>query len=344
MGAEVVTFGEVMLRLSPPGHLRFAQARSFDATYGGAEANVAAALAGFGVAVEHVTRVPAGPIGDACLAFLRQHGIGVSHVLRGGDRLGIYFLETGASQRGSRVVYDRGGSAFAAIEPGIVDWRAALEGAKWFHFTGVTPAVSSGAAAACCEAVNAARAAGVVVSCDLNFRSQLWRWGRGATEVMEPLVAQSDLVVANEEDCDKVFGIRAEGADVVGGQVAAAPYRDVCDRLARRFPSVKTIAITLRGSLSASRNTWSAVLWREGEFIVGPVHDIHEIVDRVGAGDCFAAGLIYALLQGRSAEAALRFAVASSCLKHTIPGDFAVMSVEEVEKLVAGDASGRVVR
>ena len=344
MMKTVVTFGEIMLRLSPPGHQRFVQARSFDVIYGGGEANVAASLANYGLPVEFVTRLPANEIGDACLNFVRQVGVGTRHVIRGGERLGIYFLEAGSAQRGSRVVYDRAGSAIAAIEPGMVDWPEVFSGADWFHWTGITPAISAGAAAVCLEAVRTAREMGLTVSCDLNYRKKLWRWGRRPGEVMPELVALCDVAVGNEEDADKVFGIKAPGADVTGGQVEAAAYQYVCEKLAGRFPNLQTIAITLRGSLSASHNRWSAVLWQGGRLYTAPQYEITPIVDRVGGGDSFCGGLIYGLRTFEDVQRALDFAVAASCLKHTIPGDFNLVSTAEVEKLMAGDASGRVSR
>lgn len=342
---SIVTFGEIMLRLSPPGQLRFQQARSFDLVYGGGESNVAVSLANFGLPSEFVTRLPASAIGEACLQFIRQYGVRIDHVLRGGDRLGIYFLEHGAVQRGSNVIYDRSGSSFATIQPGMLDWPAIFEGAGWFHWTGITPAISQGAAAACLEAVQAARDQGLVVSCDLNYRAKLWKWGRPAGEVMRELVALCDVAVGNEEDADKVFGIRAAGADVTAGRVEAEKYAAVCQGLAAQFPNLQTIAITLRGSLSASHNSWSAVLWHAGELLQAARYEITHIVDRVGAGDSFVAGLIYGLLQyGPDRQRALEFATAASALKHTVFGDFNQVSPAEVEKLAGGDRSGRVSR
>lgn len=342
---KVVTFGEIMLRLSPPGFQRLGHAAVFEAAFGGGEANVAASLAGYGVETEFVTRLPQNDLGHACLAFLRARGVGTSHVLRGGERLGIYFLETGAAQRGSKVVYDRAGSAFATIGPGLVDWRAAFDGADWFHWTGITPAVSQGAAEACLEAAQLARQMGLTVSCDLNYRKNLWKWGKAPGDVMPAIVALCDAAVGNEEDAEKVFGIQAPGADITAGQLEAEGYRLVAEELARRFPALKHVAITLRSSHSASHNTWSGVLWSEGEFRSGPSYEIVPIVDRVGGGDAFCAGLIYGLGTRPADPAyALRFAVAASCLKHSIPGDFNAVSVPEVERLMAGDASGRVSR
>ncbi|RME79473.1 MAG: sugar kinase [Chloroflexi bacterium] len=344
MAKKVVTFGEIMLRLSTPGFLRFTQARSFDVTYGGGEANVAASLANYGVPVDFVTRLPKNDIGEACIQFLRQYGIGVDKIVRGGDRLGIYFLETGAVQRGSKVVYDRANSALATIEPGMVDWQAVFADADWFHWTGITPAISAGAAAVCLEAVKTAREMGLTISCDMNYRKKLWKWGKQPGEVMRELVGYADIAIGNEEDAEKVFGVQAPDTDVTAGKVEADKYRYVCEELGKQFPNLKMVAITLRGSLSASHNTWSAVLWNRENFFVAPQYDITHIVDRVGGGDSFVGGLIYGLRTYDDPQKALNFAVAASCLKHTIWGDFNLVSVDEVEKLAAGDASGRVSR
>jgi 2-dehydro-3-deoxygluconokinase len=342
--SRVVTFGEIMLRLSPPDKLRFTQARSFDVIYGGGESNVAVSLANFGIETDYVTRLPANDMGDACENYLRQFGVGTKHIIRGGDRLGIYYLEHGAVSRGSKVIYDRAGSSLATIQPGMVDWDAAFEGAGWFHWTGITPAISEGAAATCLEAVQAARKHGLTISTDLNYRSKLWKYGKTAAEVMEKLVAYCDVAIGNEEDAHKVFGIEAKDTDVTSGDLDAAKYKEVCEKLAAKFPSLKTIAITLRGSISASHNTWSAILWHDGQIDIGPSYDITHIVDRVGGGDSFMGGLIYGLLTYEDKFDALRFATAASALKHTIFGDFNLVSVAEVEKLMAGDASGRVSR
>jgi 2-dehydro-3-deoxygluconokinase len=344
MTKKVVTFGEIMLRLSPPGFQRFVQARSFDVIYGGGEANVAASMANFGMPVNYVTRLPANDIGDACLNYLRQYGIGTDHIAHGGDRLGIYFLEAGSAQRGSKVIYDRAGSALATIQPGMIAWKEVFADADWFHWTGITPAISEGAAQVCLEAVQTAREMGLTISCDLNYRKKLWKWGKAAGEVMPDLVSLCDVAVGNEEDADKVFGIKAPGADVTGGKVEADAYAYVCSALAERFPSLKTIAITLRGSLSASHNTWSATLWRAGQIYTAPRYDIIPIVDRVGGGDSFCGGLIYGLRTYDDVQQALNFAVAASCLKHTVIGDFNLVTVAEVEKLMGGDVSGRVSR
>jgi 2-dehydro-3-deoxygluconokinase len=342
---KVVTFGEIMLRLSPPGFLRFTQARSFDVIYGGGEANVAASLAQFGMPVEYVTRLPKNDIGEACLQYLRQYGIGTGKIILGGDRLGIYFLENGAVQRGSKVIYDRANSSLATIQKGMLDWKAVFADADWFHWTGITPAVSQGAAEVCLEAVQTAKLLGLRVSCDLNYRKNLWKWGKKASEVMPELVSFCDTAIGNEEDAEKVFGIKAPEADVSAGKVEASQYRFVCEELAKRYPGLKIIAITLRGSHSASHNTWSGVLWQAGYFFTAPIYDITHIVDRVGGGDAFMGGLIYGLrTYGTDYQKALHFAVAASCLKHSIMGDFNQVSVAEVEGIMGGNVSGRVSR
>ncbi len=341
---KIITFGEIMMRLSPPNFERFSQARSLDIIYGGGEANVAVSAANYGLPVEFVTRLPANDIGDACLNFIRQYGVGTQFIARGGGRLGLYFHEFGAVQRGSKVVYDRAGSSLATIEPGLIDWKTVFADAQWFHWTGITPAVSEGAAAVCLEAATAAKEMGLTISCDLNYRSKLWLWGKTPGEILPDLVAQSDIAIGNEEDADKVFGIRAAETDVTSGHVEADAYVSVCEQLAERFPNLKTIAITLRGSKSASHNTWSGMLWHEGQANRAPVYDITPIVDRVGGGDSFMGGLIYGLLTYQDKQDALNFAVAASCLKHSIVGDFNLVTVSEVEKLMGGDASGRVSR
>ena len=341
---KIVAFGEIMMRLSPPGFQRFGQARSFDLVYGGGESNVVVSLANYGMPTEFITRLPANDLGDACMASLRQYGVGVDKIVRGGERLGIYFLEMGAVQRGSKVVYDRAHSAISTVERGMIDWRAAFEGADWFHWTGITPPVSEGAADVLLEGLEVAKEMGLTISCDLNYRKNLWKWGKTQQEVMPALVAFCDVVIGNEEDAEKVLGIHAPDADVIGGKVEAESYRYVCEEMARRYPGIKSIAITLRGSVSASHNTWSAVLWSGGEFYTGPHFDITHIVDRVGGGDSFMGGLIYGLRTYDDPQQALNFAVAASCLKHTIFGDFNLVSVDEVQKLMSGDASGRVSR
>jgi 2-dehydro-3-deoxygluconokinase len=345
MGKQVVTFGEIMMRLSPADHLRFSQARSFVVTYGGSEANVAVSLANYGAAVEFVTCLPENALGFACVQFLREYGVGVEHVMWSGQRLGIYFLEVGAAQRGSQVIYDRAQSAIATIEPGIIRWEQALANADWFHWSGITPAISAGAAATCSEAVQRAKQMGLTVSADLNYRKNLWKWGQDPHEIMPGLLTQCDMVVANEEDADKVLGIQAPGADVTKGQVDPEQYLPVCREMVARFPNLRTIAVTLRGSVSASHNTWSGVLWHQGTFHIGPEYHLTTIVDRVGAGDAFAGGLIYSLRASpEDPQQALDFALAASCLKHSIFGDFNLATAAEVRKLMGGDSSGRVSR
>ena len=342
---KIITFGEVMMRLSPPGALRFGQARNFEVQYGGGESNVAVSLANYGLDTEIVTRLPANDIGEACLQFLRQFNVGTQFIQRGGPRLGIYFLETGSVMRGSQVVYDRAGSSFATVEPGMVDWEEVFQDATWFHWTGITPAISEGTAWACLEGVKAAHEMGLTVSCDLNYRAKLWKWGKTAREVMEELVPYCDVAIGNEEDAEKVFGIHAPEADVTAGKISGEQYAFVCTALAKKFPHLKTIAITLRGSISASHNTWSAVLQKDGRLFTAPVYEITHIVDRVGGGDSFMGGLIYGLLNyADDPQKTLNFAVAASALKHTIFGDFNLVSVTEVEKLMGGDGSGRVSR
>lgn len=340
----VVTFGEIMLRLTPPGFQRFVQATSFDVVYGGGEANVAASLANYGVGSRFVTALPGHEIGDACEHYIRQFGIDTSHIVRKGERLGIYYLEMGAVQRGSKVIYDRSNSSLATLEPGDVDWDAAFEGADWFHWTGITPAITAGTAQVLQEGVEKAAAMGLSISCDLNYRSKLWKWGKKPGEVMAELVQHADYAIGNEEDAEKVFGITAEGVDVEAGQVEAAAYQSVCQQLMERFPRLKKVAITLRGSVSASHNEWSGVLYDGSTLYEAKKYDITHIVDRVGGGDAFCGGLIYALLAGKSDQDAIEFAVAASCLKHTVYGDFNLVSLEEVEKLASGPGTGRVQR
>lgn len=347
MGTKIITFGEIMLRLSTPGHLRFCQSDTYAATFGGGEANVAVSLANFGLETEFITRLPKNDIANACLMELRKHGVGTRHILYGGDRLGIYFLETGAVARASKVVYDRAHSAISEIEPGMIDWKTVFNGASWFHWTGITPAISQGAAEVCLEAIKAANELGITVSCDLNFRKNLWKYGKSAAEVMPELVAGCDIILGNEEDCEKVFGIRPENFDVThtNGEVDASGFESVCRQMENRFPRARKVIITLRGAINANHNTWGGVLLSDNRLYESKRYDITHIVDRVGGGDSFMGGLIYGLNRyPEDDQKALDFAVAASCLKHTIYGDFNLVSVEEVEKLMAGDASGRVSR
>ncbi|MGD1843911.1 MAG: PfkB family carbohydrate kinase [Salibacteraceae bacterium] len=342
---KIVTFGEIMLRLTPPGWKRFSQATNFDVVYGGGESNVAVSLANYGLPVEFVTRLPDNDIGRCAQMELRKRNVGTSDTLFGGDRLGIYFLEIGAVNRGSKVVYDRSHSAFSSIEPGMVDWEKVFQDSQWFHWTGITPAISASAAAVCLEAIQTANRMGVTVSTDLNYRSKLWKWGKPASEVMPALVEGCDVILGNEEDAEKHFGIAPQGVDIHQGEsMDSKAYESVCQQLMERFPRAKKVIITLRGSISASHNTWSGILYDGQQFYTAPTYNITHIVDRVGGGDSFMGGLIYGLIQQEDPQYALNFAVAASCLKHTIYGDANLATVAEVEKLLAGDASGRVAR
>lgn len=343
----VVTFGEIMLRLATPGFERFSQAKEFVATFGGGEANVAVSLANYGIPTDFVTRVPQNDMARSCVMNLRQYGVGTSNIIFGGERLGIYFLETGAVARASKVIYDRAYSSISTIQPGMIDWDQVFEGAGWFHWTGITPAISQGAADVCQEAIQAANRLGIPVSCDLNYRKNLWKYGKSASEVMPGLVAGCDVVLGNEEDAEKVFGIKPDGFDVTstGGEVDSAAFESVCQQIQHRFPKARKVIITLRGSINANHNTWGGVLYNNGKLYQSKRYDITHIVDRVGGGDSFMGGLIYGLLTYEdNLQKALEFAVAASCLKHTIYGDFNLATVDEVEKLMAGDASGRVAR
>ncbi len=341
-GKRVVTFGEIMLRLSTPGSQRFVQAQQLDVAYGGGEANVAVALAQFGVEVDYVSRLPQHDLGDSALNELRRYGVGTGWILRGGDRLGIYFLESGVSQRPSKVLYDRAQSSIATIAPGMVPWDRVFEGAGWFHVTGITPALSNNAADVTLEAVRAARRHALTVSCDLNYRKKLWTKDQ-ARKVMGEMMKEVDIAIANEEDAESIFGIRAGASNVSEGKLDVDRYRDVGAELMRMFPSLKSVAVTLRESHSASDNSWSAVLWDGKTFYRSRKYQIR-IVDRVGGGDAFGAGLIYGILTGMDKQAALEFAVAASCLKHTIPGDFNHCTVAEVETLLKEGGGGRVQR
>jgi len=345
MAKKIITFGEIMLRLSPPGFLRYSQANSFDVVYGGGESNVAVSLANFGMPVEFVTRLPDNDIGRCAMMEMRKRGVGTNHILYGGERLGIYFLETGAVSRGSKVIYDRAHSAISTIEKGMVDWEKVFQDAEWFHWTGITPAISQGAADVCKEAIDAANELGLTVSTDLNYRKKLWNYGKKPGDVMQGLVEGCDIILGNEEDAEKHFGIHPKNVDVTQGEsVEAEAYQSVCKQLMERFPKAKKIITTLRGSISASHNSWSGVLYNGDEFLEAPTYQITHIVDRVGGGDSFMAGLIYGLLNYEDDQTALNFAVAASALKHTIHGDANQVTVDEVEKLMGGDASGRVSR
>lgn len=341
MSEKVITFGEIMLRLAPEGYCRFVQADSFGATYGGGEANVAVSLANYGFDARFVTKLPAHEIGQAAVNSLRKYGVDTSYIARGGDRVGIYFLEKGASQRPSKVIYDRTGSSIAAASASDFNWKEIFQDAKWFHFTGITPALGDNVAAICLEACKAAKEAGATISCDLNYRNKLWSKEK-AGQVMGSLCNYVDVCIANEEDAADVFGIKAADTDVTKGAVNYEGYKDVAKQLAERFGFSK-VAITLRESISANDNNWSAMLYDGGGFYFSKKYKMH-IVDRVGGGDSFGGGLICALLNGYDSQSAIEFAVAASCLKHSIEGDFNLVSMDEVQKLAGGDGSGRVQR
>ena len=338
---KVITFGEIMLRLAPEGYERFVQVDRLGATFGGAEANVAVSLANYGVDAAFVTKLPEHEIGQCAVNSLRKYGVDVSLIARGGDRVGIYFCEKGASQRPSKVIYDRAHSAIAEATPADFDWNKIFDGATWFHFTGITPALSDGAAEITLEAVKAAKKKGIPVSCDLNFRKKLWSKEK-AGKVMGELCKYVDYCIANEEDAKDVFGIEADNTDIDSGKLDRDGYISVAKKLTDRF-GFKGVAITLRESLSANDNNWSAMLYTDGKAYFSKKYAMH-IVDRVGGGDSFGGGLIYSLLNKKDPQSAIEFAVAASCLKHSIEGDFNLVSVKEVEALAGGNASGRVQR
>lgn len=338
---KVVTFGEIMLRLAPMGYCRFVQAESFGATYGGGEANVAVSLANFGVSADFITRLPSHEIGQAAINSLRKFGVCTDKIVRGGERVGIYFLEKGASQRPSKVIYDRANSGIATASCDDFDWNAIFDGADWFHFTGITPALGENVAKICLDACKVAKEKGITVSCDLNYRKNLWSKEK-AGEVMSTLMPFVDLCIANEEDASDVFGITADNSEVAAGKIDHNGYVDVAKKLAKRF-GFKKVAITLRGSISANDNNWGALLL-DGDMCWFSKNYLVHIVDRVGGGDSFGAGLIYSLLCENTAEQAIEFAVAASCLKHTIEGDFNLSSLNEIKQLVRGNGSGRVQR
>ena len=345
MSGKVVTFGEVMLRLKSPGYERFMQSPVLEATFGGGEANVAVSLANYGMNAAFVTVLPDNDIAKACVRELRGFGVDVSRIVFRPGRMGIYYLETGSVQRPSKVIYDRAGSAIAEAEPGAVDWDGVFEGASWFHITGITPAISQNAADLCLAAVRAAKEHGLHVSCDLNYRKNLWKYGKTADQVMRELVKYVDTVIANEEDFQKALLLKAESAgSVEAGELNPENYRAIAKLAMDTYPNVKRVAITLRESRSASHNDWSAFLYNGRDFFVSRKYRITDIVDRVGGGDSFCGGLIYGLNTYGTEQEALEFAVAASCLKHTVPGDYNRMSAAEVESLMKGSGSGRVQR
>ena len=338
---RIITFGEIMLRLNPQSYLRFSQAESFEATYAGGEANVAVSLANYGMDAAYVTKVPAHDIGQCAVNALRKYGVDTRHILRGGDRLGLYYVEKGASQRPSKVIYDRAGSAVALSKAEEYDWDAIFEGADWFHWTGITPALGGELPRICLEACKAAKARGITISCDLNYRNKLWT-KEEACACMSGLMPYVDVCIANEEDAKDVFGIEAENTNVTSGKLDHNGYISVAKQICQRF-GCKQVAITLRSSISANDNDWAGMLYDGTQAYFSPTYRIH-IVDRVGGGDSFGGGLIYALLAGKSAQDAINFAVAASCLKHSIEHDFNLVTVQEVENLAKGNASGRIQR
>jgi 2-dehydro-3-deoxygluconokinase len=345
---RVIALGEIMLRLSSPGSERLFQSPNLQATFGGGEANVAVSLAGWGIDAALVTALPEGPVGEAAIAELRRHGVDTSQIVRSGERVGIYFLETGSDYRPSVVIYDRAHSAISEAGPGSFDWDAVFQGADWFHVSGITPALSQSAAELCSEAVSSARRLGATISCDYNFRAKLWKYGKQAPEVMRDLVRLVDVGIANEEDCQRSLGIGVQDDpgrhDAVPNALDLDHYERLCTKVLEEFPNLRCQAITLRTSHSASHNEWSACLCNRREFLIGPRYDLAHITDRVGSGDSFAAGLIYSLLTGASDQQALDFAVAASALKHTIPGDFNLVGLDQVQRLAAGEVSGRIQR
>lgn len=344
--AKVVTFGEIMVRLGAPGYLKLLQANQFDVSYAGAEANVAVSLANYGIVTDYITCLPDNPIAERCIMHLRGHKVGVDHIQRTGKRMGILYLETGSNARPSKVYYDREDSSIATVVPGSIDWKEILKDATWFHWTGITPALSANAAAECLKAIKAANELGVTVSCDINYRGNLWKYGKTAAEVMPEMVEGSDIILGNEEDCEKVFGIKPKDFDAAktNGNVDQSSFLSVCQQMMERFPRCKKMVVTLRGAINANHNTWGGVLYNGKELIESRRYDITDIVDRVGGGDSFMGGLIFGLLHYQVDRKALEFATAASCLKHTLKGDFNWVTVREVENLMGGDASGRVKR
>ena len=342
--SKILTFGEIMLRLVPPGYSRFVQADTLEATYGGGEANVAVSLANYGLDVAYLTKLPTHEIGQAAVNALRKYGVDTSKIIRGGDRVGIYFLEKGSKQRPSKVIYDRANSSIATAVEADFDWDSIFAGVAWFHFTGITPALGQNVADICLAALKAATARGIKISCDLNYRKNLWTKAE-AKETMTKLITYVDLCIANEEDAADVFGITATGTDVTAGEINHDGYVDVARQMVEKF-GLKHVAITLRESYSANHNNWSAMLYDSdtGQAIFSKKYEIKDIVDRVGGGDSFGAGLIYGFVTDKTQEASLEFAVAASCLKHTIEGDFNLVNISEVTALLGGNASGRVQR
>lgn len=343
---KVVTFGEIMVRLAPEHYLKLVQADRFDVSYAGAEANVAVSLANYGVDADFVTCLPQNPVAERCIMSLRGHKVGVDHIQRSGKRIGILYLETGSNARPSKVYYDREGSSIASVCTGSFDWDTILKNVDWFHWTGITPAISENAAIECLNAIKLCNSRGITVSCDVNFRGNLWKYGKAASEVMPELIDGCDLIMGNEEDFDKVFGIKAKGFDasLSNAQTDASSFKDVCEQMMSRFPRCKKMAVTIRGAVNANHNTWKGVLFDGKGLYESKSYDITDIVDRVGGGDSFMGALIFGLDYYNDNQKALEFATAASCLKHTIHGDFNYSSISEVENLMNGDSNGRVKR
>jgi 2-dehydro-3-deoxygluconokinase len=340
---RIITFGEIMLRLKSPGHERFFQSPLLEATFGGGEANVAVGLARYGMNTAFVTCIPKNQIGDSCIGELKKHGVDTASIVRQGDRLGIYFLEAGANQRPSKVIYDRANSSISQAKKGDINWNKVFEGATWFHITGITPAISAGASELSLDAVKTAKEMGLTISCDLNFRKKLWKYGKSAPEVMCELVKFIDIAIGNEEDCQKSLGIKVD-ADVESGHLDSGVYKKLTDKVLSEYPNIKKIAVTMRESHSADYNGWSAVLNNRKDFFVSRKYEIKDIIDRVGGGDSFASGLVYGLNNYDDDKDALEYAVAASCLKHSIKGDLPLLTVDEVSSLMKGSGSGRVQR
>jgi 2-dehydro-3-deoxygluconokinase len=343
---KVVTFGEIMVRLGAPGYLKLIQTDKFDVGYAGAEANVAVSLANYGVETDYITCLPDNPIAERCIMDLRGHKVGVDHIHRSGKRMGILYLETGSNARPSKVYYDREYSAIATVEPGSFDWKEILKDAEWFHWTGITPALSENAADECLKAIKTANGLGVIVSCDINHRGNLWKYGKKASDVMPEMVACSDIILGNEEDCEKVFGIKPKDFDATktNGNVDQSIFLSVCQQMMERFPRCKKMVVTLRGAINANHNTWGGVLYNGQELMESRRYDITDIVDRVGGGDSFMGGLIFGMLHYQDDRKALEFATAASCLKHTLKGDYNWVTIQDVENLLGGEVSGRVKR
>jgi len=341
--AKVITFGEIMIRLKAPGREKFLQSAAFEATFGGGEANVAVSLANYGIDAAFVTVLPENDIADACIGELRKFGVDTSMIVRGGDRLGVYYLEAGSVQRPSKVIYDRANSSISTAKPGDINWDLVFAGAEWFHITGITPAISENARLLAMESVKEASKRGITISCDFNFRNKLWKYGKKATEVMPELVSYVNVGIANEEDCQKSLGIGLD-ADVESGHLDVTKYETLSNKVLAKYPSLKYMAITLRESKSADHNNWSACINDRKGFYLSKKYEMTHIIDRVGGGDSFAGGLIYGLMKYENPEDALNFAVAASCLKHTISGDFNRVNVKDVVGLMGGDGSGRVQR